>query len=267
MSYAAWQSGLGIHDHLYGRASATFESAITLIEQALPFLFGKPREYLAQPLRPVFQARGGVTEFFAHQRSGFAVRQGQEKGFQQVAVGEAGGVDFHHGYIGRRALPKGLRIFVDQSQAFVCRPVTVFIEQFQLCHGIRLEEVLRLVAADLIDKGLYVLIDPEAFECVGQQRRHLPGIHVHLAQGIFVAAADTEDALAGTGRKSLHVRADTVQHGGLVPAQRLVEFGLPGAGAVVPQLWFVGVRAGGVVDAVLADDGVLADGVVFAFQG
>ncbi|MNQ94850.1 hypothetical protein D3C85_1103870 [compost metagenome] len=168
LSYAAWQSGLGIHNHLYGRASATFESAITLIEQALPFLFGKPRKYLAQPLRPVFQARGGVSEFFAHQRSGFAVRQGQEKGFQQVAVGEAGGVDFHHGYIGRRALPKGLRIFVDQSQAFVCRPVTVFIEQFQLCHGIRLEEVLRLVAADLIDKGLYVLIDPEAFECVGQ---------------------------------------------------------------------------------------------------
>ncbi|MNK97764.1 hypothetical protein D3C87_1181110 [compost metagenome] len=79
-------------------------------------------------------------------------------------------------------------------------------------------------------------------------------MHVYLAQGIFVAAADAEDALAGAGRKSLHVRADTVQHGGLVPTQRLVEFGLPGAAAVVPQLWFVGVRAGGVVDAMLADD-------------
>ncbi|MNQ94852.1 hypothetical protein D3C85_1103900 [compost metagenome] len=168
MCNAAWQSGLGIHDHLYGCASATFESAITLVEQALPFLFGKSREYLAQPLRPVFQARGGVAEFFTHQRSGFAVRQVQEKGFQQVAVGEAGGIDLHHGYIGRRALPKGLRIFVDQSQAFVCWPIAVFIEQFQLRHGIRLEEVFRLVTADLIDKGLYVLIDPEAYECVGQ---------------------------------------------------------------------------------------------------
>ncbi|MOA26605.1 hypothetical protein D3C78_1474110 [compost metagenome] len=74
----------------------------------------------------------------------------------------------HHGHIARRALPKGLRFVVDQSQAFVCWPVAVFIKQFQLCHGICLEEMFRLVAADLIDKGLYVLIDPEAYECVGQ---------------------------------------------------------------------------------------------------
>lgn len=60
--------------------------------------------------------------------------------------------------------------------------------------------------------------------------------------------------------------ADPAQRGGFVPLQRRFEFSVPGAVAVVPHDGFVGVRAGRVLDAILAGCRGLAHGIVRILQ-
>ncbi|MNL83804.1 hypothetical protein D3C87_2115590 [compost metagenome] len=56
---------------------------------------------------------------------------------------------------------------------------------------------------------------------------------VHFAQHIFVTAADGEHAFALAWGKLLHLRTDALEQRGLIPAQRLIQFGLPGALVIV----------------------------------
>lgn len=89
--------------------------------------------------------------------------------------------DLHHRLAVGTALPESLCFAVDQAQPFFGRPVIVVAEQFQLRDEVSFQVVGRLFAADQLDEGLDVLIDLEPLQCVGEQRRHLTGIHMHLA--------------------------------------------------------------------------------------
>ena len=184
------QSGFGIDEDLCHGVSAPFEFAVALFEQALSLALGELGQFLAQAARATFEARGGQAEFFAHQGSRFFVRQGEQEGFEQIAVVELRDIDAQARHIRRGTLPKCARLAIRQLQPFGIRPVAVGVEQFELGDGVGLQVQLRPVAADLLDKGLYVLVDREALERVGQKRRQRPCMGVHLAQDVFVGAAD-----------------------------------------------------------------------------
>ncbi len=140
---------------------------------------------------------------------------------------------------------------IEQTQAFVAWPAAVFAEHLQLHGRVGAQKNFGVIAVELVDEALQLLIKLEALDTVGQQRRDLFLLDMHFAQRVFAGSADLQDGFALARGQALDRRADTAQRGCAIPFQRLLQFSVPGTFAIVAQHRLVCVGATRMFDAVL----------------
>ncbi|MNM82831.1 hypothetical protein D3C81_948730 [compost metagenome] len=122
------------------------------------------------------------------------------------------------------------------------------------------------VGQDLVHTTRRIDIGPVARECVAKQRGRGFVLDMQPAQGIFVHATGGQNLLQSLIGDPVHRSAQAPEQLALAPFERLIEFALPSAGAIVFQQRLISVGAGRVVQTMPAGGRVLLDLIAFAIE-